>query len=442
MATAVDPGRWHARLGELIAEYGVPGATLAYLHRGEVHEYAAGVLNVATGVEATPDSLFQIGSVTKVWTATQIMRLVEEGRLTLDMPVADILPDFRVADPDVSKAVTVRHLLTHTSGIDGDLFLDTGRGDDCVARYVAACVNLRQNHPLGATHSYCNSGFIIAGHVIEQVTGKVWDTALREQIIEPLGLTHTCTLPEDVLRFRAAMGHHNGAPAPVWGLMRSGGPAGLICARAADVVAFAAAHLGDRLLAAPRVMWEPQVDVPNPYSLGRQWGLGWVVDQWDRRLVLSHGGNTIGQAAMLWMLPDTGTIVCVLANGGYTSAFQRALITELLGELTGVTVPAPLGPPAEPYETDVARYAGVYEREGNRLTLTVRDGRLHLHDEITGALAGYEEPTEMELVPVNDTTFVGRLDGRPNWMSAVFYELPGGRPYLHMAARATPKVSG
>ena len=280
-----------------------------------------------------------------------------------------------------------------------------------------------------------------AGHVVEQVTGKVWDTALREQIIEPLGLTHTCTLPEEVLRFRAAMGHHNGAPAPVWGLMRSGGPAGLICARAADVVAFAAAHLGNTLLAAPQVMWEPQVDVPNPYSTGRQWGLGWVVDRWDGRLVLSHGGNTIGQSAKLWLLPDTGTAVCALANGGHTSAFLHTVATELLGELTGVTVPAPLGPPAEPYETDVARYAGVYEREGNRLTLTVRDGRLHLHDEITGALAGLQEPTEMDLVPVNDTTFVGRLEGRPMWMSAVFYELPDGRPYLHLAARATPKVS-
>ncbi|MEO3809272.1 serine hydrolase [Sphaerisporangium sp. B11E5] len=442
MATAVDPGRWHARLGELIAEYGVPGATLAYLHEGEVHEYAAGVLNVATGVEATPDSLFQIGSVTKVWTATQVMRLVEAGKLTLDTPVSAVLPDFRVADPEVSKTVTLWHLLTHTSGIDGDLFLDTGRGDDCVARYVAACAELRQNHPLGATHSYCNSGFIIAGHVVERVTGKVWDAALREQIVEPLGLTHTWTLPEDVLRFRGAMGHHNGAPAPTWGLMRSCGPAGLICARAADVVAFARAHLGDGLLAAPRVMWEPQVDVPNPHALGKQWGIGWVVDDWEGRLVLSHGGNTIGQSAMLWMVPDAGAIVCVLANGGYTSAFQHAVATELFGELIGVTVPPMLAPPAEPYETDVERYAGVYEREGNRLTLTVRDGRLHLHDEITGALAGTEEPTEMDLVPVNDTTFVGRLEGRPNWMSAVFYELPGGRPYLHLAARATPKVSG
>ncbi|MFC4893718.1 serine hydrolase domain-containing protein [Streptosporangium amethystogenes subsp. fukuiense] len=345
MAGAVDPGRRHARLAELITEYEVPGASLAFLHEGEVHEFAAGVLNVETGVETTTDSLFQIGSVTKVWTATQIMLLVERGELTLDTPVAEVLPEFRVADPEVTKAVTVRHLLSHTSGIDGDLFLDTGRGDDCIERYVEACAGLAQNHPLGVTQSYCNSGFIVAGRIVERLTGKGWDTALREQIVEPLGLTHTWTLPEDVLRFRGAMGHLDGAPAPAWGLMRSCGPAGLICARPADVVAFARAHLGTGLLADPRAMWEPQVDIPNPHTLGKQWGLGWILDEWQGRRIISHGGNTIGQAAMLWVVPDTETVVCVLANGGHTAAFQHALATELFDELIGLAVPPVLRPP-------------------------------------------------------------------------------------------------
>ncbi len=95
------------------------------------------MLSTATGVEVTPDSLFQIGSITKVWTATLVMQLVDEGGLDLDAPVVEALPGFRVADPDVTRTVTMRHLLTHTSGIDGDVFTDTGRGDDCVERYVA-----------------------------------------------------------------------------------------------------------------------------------------------------------------------------------------------------------------------------------------------------------------------------------------------------------------
>ncbi len=112
-----------------------------------------------------------------------------------------------MVDAEVASTVTVRHLLTHSSGIDGDVFTDTGRGDDCVQRYVEKMQEIGQNHPLGATFSYCNSGFILAGRIVEVLTGKTWDAALRERIIEPLGLTATVTLPEEALLHRAAVGH-------------------------------------------------------------------------------------------------------------------------------------------------------------------------------------------------------------------------------------------
>ncbi|SEG97291.1 CubicO group peptidase, beta-lactamase class C family [Nonomuraea solani] len=436
MAGAMDQ-----RLPELIAEYEVPGAAVAYLHQGELHESAAGTLNAATGVESTTDALYQIGSVTKVWTATLLMLQIERGRLTLDTPVAEVLPEFKVADAEVTKTVTVRHLLSHTSGIDGDLFIDTGRGDDCVEKYVAACADLIQNHPLGATQSYCNSGFVVAGRIIERLAGKRWDDVLREEIAGPLGLEHTWTLPEDVLRFRSAIGHVDGRPAPQWGLMRSMGPAGLICANPADVVAFARAHLEGGLLADPGAMWEPQVDIPNPYTLGGQWGLGWILDEWDGQRVISHGGNTIGQHAMLWAVPGTGTIVCAAANGGHSGAFTRAVATELFTELDGITVPPTLGPPATPVEVDAERYAGVYERAGARITVSMRDGEPWLGFEPTGALAALQEAQEAtKLVAVDETTFVTKEPEAPEWMSVVFYELADGTPYVHAGARATPKT--
>ncbi|MFD2352748.1 serine hydrolase domain-containing protein [Nonomuraea ferruginea] len=264
---------------------------------------------------------------------------------------------------------------------------------------------------------------------------------LRERIIDPLGLTHTATLAEDVLRFRAAMGHmENGDPAPVWGLMRSAGPAGLICARPADVVAFARAHLEGGLLENPAAMWEPQIDIPNPHTLGRQWGIGWILDEWDGRKVVSHGGNTIGQHAMLWMLPGTGTIACVTVNGGHSGAFTHRVVTELFAELDGVTVPARLGPPEQPVQVDSARYAGVYERAGSRITIGEREGGLRLRMESTGELAALDEPVELDLRPVDEVTFVGRRDGDPDWLSAVFFELPDGSPYVHLGARATPRT--
>src|SRR5213078_3078408 len=118
------------------------------LQDGKITQAAAGVINLDTGVEATTDTLFQIGSISKVWTTTVIMQLADEGKLDLDAPVQTYLPGFKVADPEVSAAVTLRHLLTHTSGIDGDHFEDFGRGDDCLERYVDACATLGQTHPI------------------------------------------------------------------------------------------------------------------------------------------------------------------------------------------------------------------------------------------------------------------------------------------------------
>ena len=233
----------------------MPGAALGILRvrpgrDDELAEVACGVLNKDTGVPVTTDSLFQIGSISKVWTATLALQLADEGLLDLDAPVAEVLPELRLADPDVTKQVTMRHLLTHTSGIDGDVFTDTGRGDDCVEKYVAQLGDAAQNHPLGATWSYCNSGFALAGRVIEKLTGGTWDAALTRRICRPLGLTHTVTLPEEALLYRTAVGHVGEetdeiSRAPVWMLPRSVGPAGLICSSTADVLAFAR-HAPDR----------------------------------------------------------------------------------------------------------------------------------------------------------------------------------------------------
>ncbi|WP_329430438.1 serine hydrolase domain-containing protein [Streptosporangium sp. NBC_01495] len=108
--------------------HGVPGAAVAVGMGDQLAEAATGVINLDTGVEATADSLFQIGSVTKVWTTALVMQLVGEGLVDLDEPVREYLPEFGVLDAAASESITVRQLLSHTGGFDGDLFEDTGRG--------------------------------------------------------------------------------------------------------------------------------------------------------------------------------------------------------------------------------------------------------------------------------------------------------------------------
>lgn len=453
---ALDQQHWQERLTALADKHGIVGASLAIRHRDESVEAAVGVLNLRTQQPATPDSVFQIGSISKVWTATLVMQLVDEGLLDLDEPVVAHLPDFRVADPEVSRTVTPRQLLAHTSGIDGDLFLDTGRGDDCVEKYVAAMAGLQQVHPQGATMSYCNSGFTLLGRLVEVLRGQSWDAVLKERIFAPLGLTAAGTLPEEALLFGAATGHVVPAPGqdpvvtPQWGIYRSAGPAGLIHCTARDVLAFAQLHLdggtapdGTRLLSAASVtaMQQPQVEVPDPYTLGSHWGLGWILMHWEGRRVFGHDGGTLGQGAFLRIVPDEGLSVALCTNGGvHLREFFEALYGEVLGELAGIALPARPEPTPGATIDDRARFTGRYAREGIEITIREKGDVLEAVMKQIGELfKDMPEPPPMELRPFDGDVLVARGPDDGAWNAAVFFDLEGDR-YVHFGARATRRV--
>ncbi|MEU8125397.1 serine hydrolase [Spirillospora sp. NPDC049024] len=457
----VDGAHWQRRLARLAERHKVPGAQLGIFRLGtngsddELVEAAHGVLSVRTGAPVGGDSLFQIGSITKVWTATVAMALVDEGLLELDAPVAEVLPELRLADPHVTKSVTLRHLLNHTSGIDGDVFTDTGRGDDCLEKYVGLLGEAGQNHPLGATFSYCNSGYSLLGRMIEKVTGQTWDQALRERLFTPLGLTHTVTLPEEALLFAAAVGHdeRDGEPvlAQAWGLPRSVGPAGLVTSTVADLLAFARLHLtgglaadGTRVLSADSAaaMTAHQADLPDKYILGDSWGLGWIRFGWDGHRLIGHDGNTLGQEAFLRILPEQGLAVALLTNGGHSRDLYADLYGEIFAEVAGVTMPPPFAPPPEPVTVDVTPYLGVYERAGVREEVENGPEGPLLRTTITGPIAEMvPDPVEEHpLVPVGPALFAIKAPGTQTWAPVTFYELPTGERYLHHGVRATPKV--
>ncbi len=455
---SIDQKHWQGRLEELAERHKVPGATLGILRmdtdgEDELVEAAYGLLNRETGVETTTDSVFQIGSITKVWTATVVMQLVDEGLLDLDAPVAEVLPELALADENVAKQVTMRQLLTHTSGIDGDIFTDTGRGDDAIEKYVAQLADAAQNHPIGATWSYCNSGFSIAGRVIEKITGGTWDAAMRERLFGPLALERTGTLPEEALLHRAAVGHvgDDNDRAPAWVLPRSAAPAGLINSSAADVLAFARMHLaggvaadGTRVLSeeSAAAMAEHQADVPDKNTLGDSWGIGWIRFDWNGRRLIGHDGNTLGQAAFLRLLPDEGVAVTLLTNGGHALDLYEDLYREIFAEVADIEIPNRLSPPDEPVQVDVDPHVGTYERASVKIeVLNDGDGPL-LRTTVTGPLAALMPKTteEYALVGIEDNLFVVRPSQSETWIPVKFYELPSGEKYMHFGARATPKT--
>jgi CubicO group peptidase (beta-lactamase class C family) len=460
-APALDEAHWRARLTDLAAKHDVPGATLGMLRLGrggdERVEASYGVLNKATGVAVTTDSLFQIGSITKLWTATVVLQLAGEGLLSLDQPVVELLPEMRLSDPSATKDVTLRHLLTHTSGIDGDAFIDTGRGDDCLEAYVERLDEVAQNFPVGATWSYCNTGFSILGRVIEKVTGQVWDSALRERLVAPLGLTHVATLPEEALLFRTAVGHVSEAgqeprPASIWAMERSGGPTGsLLSMTVGDLLTFARMHLsGGRTADGTAVldeelvrrMQERHVDLPGEHGIADSWGLSWARYEWGAHTVVGHNGTTIGQSAFLRMLPEQGLVFVLLTNGGRSHDLYGSLVREVFDQVAGIRPPDPFAPPTDPAMVSIEQHAGRYSIAGADAEVFERDSRavLRMTDTSIFADANPSPVEEFDLHPVTPDLFAIRAEGEETWTPVAFLALPDGRPALHAYGRSLPKV--
>ncbi|QXJ21453.1 beta-lactamase family protein [Actinomadura graeca] len=370
------------RLPGLAEEHGVPGVSVAVGVEGRVVEAAAGVLSTATGVEATADSVFQIGSITKALTATLVMGLVAEGLVELDAPVARYVPGFREA--------TVRQLLCHTSGFEGDVFTDTGKGDDCLEKYVELLADMPQIFAPGEMFSYNNAGYCVLGRIVEVARGEPFGRCMRDHLFTPLGMTHAANDPYEAILHRAAVGHRGGRPVPVWSGPRSEAPAGSMLAMTPrDLVTFARAHLTDEGL---RAMREPQVVLPD-IGWGTAWGLGWELHDLPGGPVFGHKGNSIGQSAVLRIDPGRDLAVAICVNGGD----GKALMKEILGRV----VESPAEPvPDRAARPDARRCAGVYLSSTSETTVSEDErGRLWLEKVPLGfAVEIGSEPYRTELL--------------------------------------------
>jgi len=226
----------------------IPGAALGLHYRGEEATVGLGTTSIVNPLPVDEQTLFQIGSITKTFTTLLLMQCVESGDLDLDAPVRRYLPAFRVLDESTSAEVTPRHLLTHLAGWVGDHFVDTGPGLDAIERYVASMAVLPQLASLGTHWSYNNASFCLAGRLVEILTDRPWHVALRERLLEPLGMS-AATEMTDVLTRRYVVGHvrldGDLQVAQPWPLPRCMRPAGGICADIQDMMRYARYQLGD-----------------------------------------------------------------------------------------------------------------------------------------------------------------------------------------------------
>jgi CubicO group peptidase (beta-lactamase class C family) len=375
---------------ELVARHGIPGAVVGVLEDGRIEAEAAGIANLNSGIEMTPDTLFLTGSITKVWTTTLLMSMVEQGLIDLDAPVKEYLPDFEVGEPGAADAMVVRQLVTHTTGIDAqNLIADVGEGDEAIANYIELLRTKGQLYWPGEYFSYCNTGFVIAGRIMEVVTGEGWSTLMRERLFAPLGLKRTVLTAKEAILYRTAIGHQPGpdgyVPTEYFLLPECIAPAGTtLITSVQDTLTFVQTHLSD----GPTFLGQDSVDlmaahyldypVPGAGSVGH----GWQRKQHGARVVLSHGGGSYGGVAMVGVVPDTGAAYIAFANGGAGSVgFHNDLAEAILEQRFGL--PPKESPDLSGPSPDNGHYLGRYESWGSEFTVTEDGDALTVQPRIT-----------------------------------------------------------
>ena len=406
----------NACVAQELGRWTVPGAVVGIYQDGDARTLGAGVTSLETRQPVTPETLFQLGSISKLYTATLVMRLVEADTLDLDTPVTEYLPELRLADEQAQRTITLRHLLTHASGLEGDRFTDYGLGDDALTRAIAEFSTLRQLTPPGELWTYGNSGFYLVGRVVEVVTGKPFEAAMRELLFEPLGLEHSFFFAHEAIVYPVAVGHKQRrsstapAVARTYSLPRVVNAAGGIISTVGDLLRFAALHLhrgeldGHRLLSetSVRAMQTPQIRAAN---FAEAYGIGWALRTMCGEPIVEHGGTTIGFQAQLTLVPSQGLAVASLTNGARGRAANHAIHDWALAHLRGLR--------REELERiqlsteELSVLAGRYENPRTKLTITVQDGTLRVELVSIDLESGTQETQPpLTLIPIGPREFV------------------------------------
>jgi CubicO group peptidase (beta-lactamase class C family) len=433
----------HDKLSDFVTEtaknFGIPGVAVGVWADGREVYVCHGVTSIENPLPVDQDTLFVLGSVTKTYTATALMRLVAEGRLELDAPVRRYVPELRLKDEQAAAQITVLNLLNHTSGLDWDLLIETGEGDDALAVYVAKLAELKLIGSPGGRTSYSQAGYSLLGRVMEKVTGTTYEKAMASLVFEPVGLTHTFFTAEDVMTRRFAVGHNRGedgtlSVSRLWRGPRCRNPGGGLTSSVSDQLRWARFHLGDgraesgvEVLSAEMLqrMKEPTA-VLRGSDLGDAIGIGWFLRDLDGVRTVGHAGSAIGQFAEFLTVPERDFAVVALSNAGPDGIpFNQAVVRWALENYLGV---ANRDPEPLPYDEQRAReIVGNYENDAMTLVITTGGSGLtlevRLKPEVRAAL-------DTDPGPDYPPAGIGLLPGDGNGYIITDGGLKGGRGFF------------
>lgn len=424
-------------------KWSVPGIAVGILRDGKIEKEGYGVTSLETSWPVTPDTLFEIGSNSKVYTTTLLMTLVDEGKLDLDELVKTYLPDLKLQDPTVLDELKVKHLVSHQSGLWGDIFDDKGWGDDALKISVDAIADVPHMYRPTEVWAYTNIAYNIAGRIIEVLLDKPFEDAMRERVLEPLGLTRTFYFAHEVFPYPHGVGHGPAKPGDddvivmrhYW-LNRALNPAGGLHSTVEDMLKFDQFHMNGGQPAiisesSRLAMQETQLQVPNFDGV---WCLGWRSRTVDGVRTFEHGGGTNGFITANTAIPEKGVAIAIFTNSLYGGSAIQTIHKWLLKEVAGLeeTDPEPVSVP----ESDLQRFAGEYQNPDSKIVVSVEDGGLRVEVRSSSIVSDEEVAfPPVHFKPIDELRFIGtegrdagnRLDFVLNDDGSIRFIRPGGR---------------
>jgi CubicO group peptidase (beta-lactamase class C family) len=324
------PAQTSAEVDRTVREYmertKAPGVSVALIRDGKtVLQKGYGLANLEADSPATAETVYRIGSLTKMFTAALVMRLVEEGKVGLDDPIVKHLPDL----PKGYEKVTVRHLLSHTSGIPNytDLpeFWPRARERGTAKAMIEMAAKAKPDFVPGKGWNYSNTGYIVLGELVVKLRGKPYAQVLSDEITKPLKLTRTRYSNLGVVVPQRAAGYTAGPRNADYLDMGWPGSAGALESTVGDLVTFLT-NLAPGYLKPPTVATMQRVEAP-----AKDYGLGFAVGKLKGHKMVFHGGGIPGFAAFCAEVPDLKVGVVVLTN--FDDAKAETLARGLLGQM-------------------------------------------------------------------------------------------------------------
>ncbi len=324
------PARLDREIERVFRRSDAPGLAVGVVRDRElIYARGFGVVNLETGGEVTPRTLFHMASITKPFVATSVVQLLEQEKLFLDDRIVEHLPYFKMEDRRYDM-LTIRQFLTHSSGMPDvmDYRWDEPEYDEgALERYVRSLTDRALVSVPGERFTYSNMAFEVLGDLIAKVSGQSFDDYVREHILLPLGMNDSGILIRDVDPALLANGHveEEGGKVRVsehYAYNRAHGPSSCLYSNVVDMSRWAIANMnrgeldGRRILDASsyELLWTPAVEAGVSDGQPRYIGLSWFLSDYGGYQTVSHGGRDIGYTTNLVMVPDAGVAVIVLSN--------------------------------------------------------------------------------------------------------------------------------